>query len=180
MRKELGKALKEVFTRSMAAELPRFRETPVKSMYLNPGERVFEWAPGGAKRLFVLLVPHPKGGDQFTVELGWSTLGRFPELGMRPSRLPPMRSEEFREAEYICRLGEAAGGSDKWWSLERSAAPAVSVAGALAALQAQVAPLPAAEARALVQEPVAEAMGLLQRSGVPYLEAWLEQAGKPA
>lgn len=178
MRKELSKALKEAFTQAMAAELPRFRETPIKSMYLNPGERVFAWPASGAASLFVILVPHPKGGDQFTIELGWSALGRFPELGVRPSMRPPKRGEEFQEAEYVCRLGEVARGSDQWWSLEKAPVPASSVAGALAALQEGIAPLPAAEARALVQPAVADAVAQLKRSGVPYLEAWLERSGK--
>lgn len=178
MRKELSKALKEAFTQAMAAELPRFRETPIRSMYLNPGERVFSWEAAGAANLFVILVPHPKGPDQFTIELGWSVLGRFPELSMRPSLRLPKRGEEFQESEYVCRLGEVAGGSDRWWSLAKAPVPAPTVAGALAALRERIAPLPAAEARALVQPAVADAVALLERNGVPYLEAWLEQSGK--
>jgi hypothetical protein len=155
--------------------LPRFREVPLESMYLNPGERVFEWRHSEALRLFLLLVPDLKGGERFTVELGWSARGRFPELGMRPSMRPPRRAAELEEEEYICRLGELCKGGDYWWRL--GAPPALSVAGTVATLQAQIAPMGMAEAREIVQPVVADAVTQLKRHGVPYLEDWLESRG---
>lgn len=178
MRKEIGKALKEAFAAAIKAELPRFQEAAIKSMYLNPGERVFEWKCSEAIRLFVLLVPDPKGDDRFTVELGWSTLGRFPELGMRPPPQAPRRGSELREAEYVCRLGELAKGSDYWWPV--GAPPSLSVQGTLAMLQAQIAPMGMPEARERVKAPVADAIAELKRAGLPYLEDWLASLGSAA
>ena len=177
MRKELGKALRETFSKSLRERLPRFREAAIKSMYLGPGERVFEWRHSDAIRLFVILVPHQKGAEAFTVELGWSTLGRFPELGVRPSMHRPRHGADLQEPEYVCRLGELARGGDYWWAIRDSTLPPpISVEDTLASLKRGLEPMAPEQARELVLPVVTDALESLQGHGMPYLEDWLERA----
>lgn len=83
MRKEDGKALREAFAREMRARLPEFEPLSTASKYLFPGERVDHRRPLDSVLCIVILVPSRKDTDEFTVEIGWSKRGRFPELGMR-------------------------------------------------------------------------------------------------
>ncbi|AKJ27381.1 hypothetical protein [Caldimonas brevitalea] len=134
----------------------------LKSDYVFPGERVFQ-RPGEAEGLlfWCVLVPH-QNLEQFTFDIGWSRLGRFPELTMRPSLQRPL--EAFGLPEYFGRLGEVSSGQDLWWEVEPFRAPR-----GLADLEKMVQPIPAETARARVT-PVAErALDVLERVGVPYL-----------
>jgi len=60
MRKEYGKALRSLFTARMKAELPRFEETRVSSMYFWPGHRAFRWKASEQIHCWIVLSPSPK------------------------------------------------------------------------------------------------------------------------
>jgi hypothetical protein len=69
--------------------------------------------------LWVFLIPSVKGYNRFTVELGWSTLGRYPELSARPAPAwPGTDRAEFDLPEYVCRLVSLYARADPWWSYE--------------------------------------------------------------
>jgi hypothetical protein len=86
MDRKLRKRAFDLFARHMKESLPTFKPFRAKSLYVWPGEVVWEDAETmGDTTLFIILSPEPKGRDQFTVELGWSRLRRFPELIQRPS-----------------------------------------------------------------------------------------------
>lgn len=101
MRKEYGQALKTVFEKAMVQHLPDFVPTKDRSGYVFPGERTFRKRIEGVVDLWVVLSPNQKL-DEFSVELGWSRLARFPELAIRPAHRRPY--EAFHETEYMCRL----------------------------------------------------------------------------
>ncbi len=167
MRKEYGKALRDSFESAMKQHLPDYRPAKVKSMYVGPGERPFCWNPGGAVHCYVILVPSPKGSEEFTVDLAWSIHGRFPELGMRPSGRATRDRTEFGQDEFACRLGSLWTTQDVWWGL--SDADPFEDALSLKALIARSKPLTPAEALDAVQPRVQDAMEKLQTHGIPYL-----------
>jgi hypothetical protein len=79
MRKEYGKVLRQYFSKKMKEKLPEFKEEKIKSMYLWPGERAFSQSFPDSLKCWIVLSPSPKDYDEFTVLIGWSTLGRYPE-----------------------------------------------------------------------------------------------------
>ncbi len=170
MRKEYGKALRHLFSAEMKNRLPRFLPVKLSSVYLLPGERAFRWIQAEAIHLWILLCPDQKGREAFTVEIGWSKLGRFPELSMRPSfQTPTARRDEFALDEYVCRLGMLVSGEDHWWELE-SLADLDSQEAYLACLQAKVSPVSPEEATRIVRPHVEDAVGKLCLYAVPCLE----------
>jgi len=170
MRKECGKALRELFTAEMKTVLPQFLPVKVSSKYIFPGERAFRWIPVEPVHLWILLVPHHKGGEEFTVEIGWSKLGRFPELSMRPSLPGPSeRRDEFALDEYVCRLGMLISGRDYWWEVEHFEFPDSEEAW-MAYLQSKVNPLSTQEAIQIVRPRVQDAVEKLRLHAVPYFE----------
>lgn len=168
MRKEYGKALRDLFTSMMAERLPQFSPYGGKSMYLAPGERVFQWPVSDIVHLFVFCVPDERGHEAFTVEIGWSTLSRLPELSMRPSFDPSENRKEFDQAEAVTRLPYLAG-SDEWWTIE-----AISDPFSIEALMAKQEKLSTGEAKIRVKPFVADAMDLLLSTGMSYLNDFLE------
>ncbi len=175
MRTEYGKALRDLFTARMRTELSAWRAvTPPKSHYW-PGERVFVLDQHPAAWLIVTLVPNAGEHDAFEVEIGWSVLHRVPELSMRPSPEDPRDSETLRRDEYACRLAnlvpdrsDTPGGwviDPRTYSMDAHA-----ILAALTERQTKRSP---AEARAIVQPFVDDAMTTLLQVGVPYLESRL-------
>lgn len=84
MRKEYGKALRELFTTRMNAEFPEWLLVPAPKHWYWPGERVFVQDRSPGAWLVALLVPNLKDHDAFHNEVGWSLRNRVPELSMRP------------------------------------------------------------------------------------------------
>ncbi|MET0065219.1 MAG: hypothetical protein ABW076_02640 [Candidatus Thiodiazotropha sp.] len=169
MKKEYGKALRQLFAKRMQDEWPLFRETKVKTIYLFPGERAFLWVVSEQLYCWVVLSPSPKDYDQFTLLIGWSMLGRYPELNAIPStRFPSADHEEFTEQEYLIRLPMLWTDKDPWWVV-RKFKPARNNQDLLA----QVAPIAPQQAIAQVMPRVDEALEKLRSHGIPYLRAFI-------
>jgi hypothetical protein len=84
--KNLKKRVIALFTAHMQAELPSFVPFTKKSEYFFSAEKVWEdtsIVPGA--RLYIIFSPEFNGRDQFSIELGWSKLHRFPQVLRRPS-----------------------------------------------------------------------------------------------
>jgi hypothetical protein len=89
VRKEYGVALREVFSETLTAVCPYFALVKKPTMLAGvPGERAYRWIVTDSQHLWVVLVPDQQR-EAFTIELGWSRLGRFPQLTMRPSLVAP-------------------------------------------------------------------------------------------
>lgn len=171
MRKEYGKALRAVFTQEMKAHLPQFLPIKVSSFYIFPGEKAFRWVPAEPNHFWIILCPDQKGREAFTLELGWSRFGRFPELGTRPStKVPSKNRDEFALDEYVCRLGMLMTGEDLWWRLENPLEYLDSQETYMAYLQQKVSPISQEEATRVVTPHVEDAVEKLRLYAVPYLE----------
>jgi hypothetical protein len=169
MKKEYGKALRQLFAQSMKAELPQFRESKLKSLYLFPGERAYLWAVSNTLHCWVVLSPSPKDYDEFTLLIGWSKHGRYPELSCIPSMQSPKADRaEFTRDEYLIRLPTLWTDKGDWWVV-RPFKPARSSKELLA----QVAPIAPDVALRQTQPQVNDAMEKLKSLGIPYLQAFV-------
>jgi hypothetical protein len=116
MRKEYSKALRALFTKKLNEIDSNFKEIKVANGFLQPGERAYQWEVNDRLYCFIILVPDRSGADSFTVEIGWSTKARFPQIGFRP--LPAsLLNEEFVNDEYVFRLPIISMKKDFWWQV---------------------------------------------------------------
>lgn len=168
MRKEYGNALREIFTEGFHRVCPFFALVKKPSILaVVPGERAYRWAFTERQHMWVVLVPDQKR-EAFTIELGWSRLGRFPQLTMRPSFARP--KEAGSEDEYLCRLGELSRGQDWWWVIEELPLN-FSQEQFMAYIMAQTKPISPETARSRVSPLVNEAVSEFERFGLPFLRA---------
>ena len=177
MRKEYRKAVREVFSRRLRRMAPDLELVKVESPLLFGGETVFQWAPGGGFIGWVLLVPDSKR-QAFTVEVGWSNVGEFPEFGMRPSvMLGPDEPAPVDVPAGFVRLGGLASGTDVWWNLPD---PALLEPADLTALQASLEPIDLDAATRDAEAPVKAALEMLRGHGLSFLQEAAKRAGVQA
>lgn len=173
MRKEYGKALRACFAKKMKSSIPEYVEEKVKSRYISPGERGFRKKFNESLHCWIVLAPSLQGYDEFTVMVGWSNFGRYPELRGIPSWIVPSASRaEFAEAEYLTRLPMLHRGRDDWWVVKPFRTFG-SVEEIVEEITASMAPVPGMEAEALVQPLVDDAVNKLIKIGLPYLEEYV-------
>lgn len=168
MRKEYGKALRALFAAEMRRVAPHFEETKVTSVFLWPGDRAFCWKPNDGFVCWIVLSPSKNDYDEFTVLIGWSQHGRYPELNMIPcGKRPSPNRDEFDQGEYLTRLPYLVTQEDQWWTVEEFHVPR-----SVADIEAKLAPIPPFRARQAVATLVNEAIGQIEAVGMPYLEAF--------
>lgn len=168
MRKEYGLVLRETFSETLAVVCPSFAPVRKPAMLTPvPGERVWRRVVAADRHLWVAVVPD-QNREAFTIELGWSRLGRFPQLSMRPSLAQPR--DAGSPEEYLCRLGALSRGRDWWWVIEEPPLGAGKQA-LMAYLLAQTQPVAPAVARARVLPLVQEGVAEFVHHGLPFLRA---------
>ena len=165
MRKEYGKVLRQYFGIQMKKFLPDYKEVKVKSQYLGTGERCYSKSQGRSVNCWIVLSPSQKGYDEFTIMVGWSVLGRYPELNMIPSIVSPSSDrKEFSLEEYLIRLPQLWTKDDIWWVVKKYE-PAFTPEE----LQALNEPISLEDAEDMVIPQVDNAMQKLLDEGIPYL-----------
>jgi hypothetical protein len=171
MRKEYGKVLRQYFSKKMKEKLPQFEEEKVKSMYLWPGERAFSQSFPDSLKCWIVLSPSLKDYDEFTVLIGWSTLGRYPEA-VPVAMLPSLDRAEFRQEEYLTRLPGLWTVKDPWWVVQPFE-PALTVEQ----MTAKMAPISAKAAEEKVIPCVDDAINKVLDFGLPYLAEFVKSRG---
>ncbi|MBF0246396.1 MAG: hypothetical protein HQL31_14220 [Planctomycetes bacterium] len=170
MRKEYGKVLRQYFTKKMKERLPEFKAEKIKSVFIWPGQRAFCQVISDSLKYWIVLSPSPKDYDEFTVLIGWSTLGRYPELTVIPSFLLPSPDRaEFSQAEYLARLPQLWTEKDVWW-IVKAFEPALTVEQ----MTANMAPISVAVAEERVIPCVEDAIKKILDFGIPYLSEFVE------
>jgi hypothetical protein len=173
LRKEYGAALREVFTQIFTSACPFFALVKKHSALAGfQGERAYRCAVTDSRHLWAVLVPDQKR-EAFTIELGWSRMGRFPQLTMRPSLARP--EEIGLQHEYLCRLGELSRGEDWWWAIEELPLCA-SQDQIMAYIIAQTIPISPEVARSRVIPHVKEAVKEFELFGLPFLRAHVQDS----
>lgn len=165
MRKEYGNVLRRVFTARLKEVAPHFQARHVTSAYCWPGERAYAWHVTANVWCWIVLSPSQKDDDAFTILVGWSTRGRYPEQTILPFRKATSETTgEFAQEEYLTRLPFLWGNEDTWWVVRP-----FTVASTTQDLHAWIAPIAAAEAEQQVIPVVEDAMNRLVAVGLPYL-----------
>lgn len=110
MQSKLAKALRNEFKKELNNHIPDFVDD--KDSELPSGWRSYRLDVTPTMTLFVVLCLSPKD-DRFTVELGWSEVGRLPTAGASRPTDPP------RDGGLAFRLSELwhPQGHDYWWVL---------------------------------------------------------------
>lgn len=165
MRKEYGKAVRQLFAARMQEVAPQFEAAKVKAACFWPGQRAWRWRVTDNIVCWIVLSPSQKDYDEFTVLVGWSTSGGYPALTMVPSfELPDAAKTEFAQAEYLARLPFLWGKVDSWWVVRE-----FRMARTVEELQASIAPIAEADALRQAAPLVDDAIDKLVAFGLPYL-----------
>jgi len=147
---------------------PHFAPGKVVPQFAWPGERAFSWAPSATKRCWVSVIPSSKGYNEFSIEIGWSSFGRYPELQSRPSiAATEQASDVFHLPEFMCNLA-SVGKAPAFWRV----APTLNSPAAdplLAEAQAVLARYSKQEAVVTATPLVTSAMQALLQYGLPFL-----------
>lgn len=174
MRAALAKAVRESFEKHLKAGLPLFRR--LRGNRLPVECRPYEWAVTESFRLHLLLQLH-RSEDSFTLEVGWSRRGRWPEYVS-----PPVSADEAASAEEMrFRIGLLwSKSADYWWDLvpRASTVPLEEVVndyqGFLDRFQAQP-PIP--EVLSRVEPIVDDAFRRIREYAMPYFERVAKASG---
>jgi hypothetical protein len=164
MRKEYRKALLKHFDKRIQEMIPEFSPVNLSNIYFTLGDRAFEKRLLNGESHWINLNINPKF-ECFTVEIGWSALGRWPELSMRPSALRPNHNSEFAEQEYITRLPFLWTTDDYWFEIE----PFNSNTD-LESLKKQLEPIKSNKAHEKVTPMVEESVDRIVEYAIPYFE----------
>lgn len=165
--KAFNAAVRDLFAAEMVGGAPTYqRQAPGPKPHALPGE--IAWAATG-QRTWIILVPSLKGYNEFTVEVGWSLLGRYPELGARPIPVrPDANRSEWSRPEGLLRIVSLDQRYPEWWQLEAEGAADDLLAQAEAATRT----LTAAEAARAAAHLVPNAIAAVREVAIPYLTAW--------
>jgi hypothetical protein len=172
MKKAYNTALAKKFREGMA-RIPRFSEIEVRTRYFSRNERVFEMKRDGIS-CFIILIPSQLGRNEFTIELGWSSLCRPPELAGRPSVYHRLNHEEFKAEEFVIRIGDLIPGSTDCWVIKR---PGIEKTdnpfGLPVSILEDSLPITSEEAEAVMEPLVKDCVDKIVEYGLPYLEKLL-------
>jgi len=173
MRKALANAVRMAFEQRLKDELLHFRR--VNGFALPDECRVYEWKVTELFRLFLMLQLH-RQEDSFTLEVGWSLHGRWPEDADLPDA-PPEVSEKGATRFRIGLLWTKK--ADIWWDLapRPSAVPLEEALknydGFLEGLKRP----DLSEGLAKVDPTVKEAFERIREQALPYFERITAAAG---
>lgn len=122
MTKEFRKAFRKAAIANMREQAKFYRRFDGETAYLWPEELAFFRVTPETVWLVVIFSPHHSDPARFTVEVGWSEFGRFPELAMRPSAEEPKgKRSEHDQPEYVTRLATIVGRAASFWKIRSKA-----------------------------------------------------------
>lgn len=155
MNSKLCKTVASQFSRRLRATLPKFTE--IKPSTLPPGWVCFRSSHTLPFHCFLVLAIAPRE-DRFTVDIGWSLTGDFPEgIWFGPDDSPKNDALLFR----LSRLWQT-NGMDHWWRLGRELS------------LEEMARFEQEDSQAIkmsqVESKVEDAIQHILKYGVPYLE----------
>lgn len=110
MKAAYSKPLRKEFARRMKTALPQFKQISDKSC---DAECLYLWKVAPDLSFFVHLNIHDEWQEEFTLEIGWSSKGRFPIGAFRDSQ----KGRPSRDGEMYFRLPNLWSDHDLWWHL---------------------------------------------------------------
>jgi len=162
MKQEYNKVLKSLFIEKIKSSIPQATIWREKSDFIFPGESVFSLGNYLESTTFIIIIPNIKE-DKFTVELAWSTKGKFPELSVRPndSLIKPREADEFS-----IRLSSLIDKAPEFWSVSKPV-----YTDALDEILANMKKLSNEDAIADLTPLVDDCMGKLLEFGIPFFRS---------
>lgn len=128
MRRTFRKEVRERFRAAMAQPNLAFTPHPdAQHAWLKERDTLYRWSRSVPERtFFVLLLFHPTGGQEFTLEAAFSADGAFPAdmMPLNPVARPDIgewvQPEPPVDGAFRCRIGGFFGRQgDHWWSVSR-------------------------------------------------------------
>lgn len=170
MRSELGKAVRRRFHEQLKVKLGQFEEVKPEQSEIATGSRLYRWRVGHNLDFYLLLQMHHTE-DWFTLELAWTSNGRWPAY----SFLPGTPDGEPRDGDLRFRLGQlwADPREDVWWQLT----PRPPAGASFDEYRQRV---PITEALARVEPLIEDALQRLVHYGLPYMLKVVESLGYAA
>ena len=167
MSKQFTSAARLHFRQRLALVAPEFHPIKVPVAYSWPsGESAYIWKASASASCFIFLVNSPKGEPGFSIETGWSTLGRFPQIASRPSVPANIRIKpEISATEFISNISSVSSGPAFWKAPSASTLDATDIEQYLKAL----APMSAEKAQMLATELVDDAFIYIENEVLPFL-----------
>lgn len=182
MKKQYRIAIEKLFFAELQKIDSDFNKILVKALIKHNGEAVFSKKVSAAT-LFICLIPHPKGREEFTVEIGWSSKHRFPELTMRPNVFGTEISKMGKD-EGLIRLTSFTNMSSFGWEFKGVESafsekyftnPEVLKSSPKEVIEQDLKRIPTeSEAIETVKSVVYEAIAALKKYGLPYLNDYLK------
>jgi hypothetical protein len=156
MRKELVKAVKIAFDARISKMLSQFQEV-TEGEEVPPQTVLYCWKVDASLWFYLFLQFH-RNEDWFTIEAAWTRLGKWPDSPL--GREPELHSQDGQVRFRLGKLWEPR--KDVWWEL----APRPHFVTVLEAFYHP----PLEKALQRVESLVDDAIGHIQRDGIPYFE----------
>ncbi|MDY0281723.1 MAG: hypothetical protein RBR35_14320 [Salinivirgaceae bacterium] len=182
MKKEYRLAIEKLFFAELKRIDPGFERVKVKAICKYDGEAVSVKSVGTVK-LFISVIPNPKGHEEFAVEIGWSKRNEFPDLNMRPSIFSIEDNTEFDTDDGMIRLTSFSRQNQFGWKFQgidyESDVKYFSGTDALRTTPKEIIEQDLKrkptkdEATVAVRPAVKSAIDDLKKFGLPYLEKFL-------
>ena len=147
-------------------QFPEFVPERPPKQYAWPGERAYRQVEGSITA-WLSLVMSPKGYNEFTVECGWSRLGRYPQLTARPNLTEFSETELIANDEAFLRLRPESAVDKDWWSVAGGGASYESAVRMCASLTPE-------ESLSLAEPLVADALSCIATVGRPLIRRILK------
>jgi len=144
-----------------AAEAPPGRAFP-------GGERTYRWDGAGGSAWLALILSS-KERAEFNVEVGWSCLGRYPELFARPNHSKLAEVCFDTHPEGFVRLRPQGSPKALWWR----------VSNRPHGLFEFIPEMDDAQCCRLAPPLVADALEQVETVGIPFLENFLQRQRRP-
>jgi len=128
------------------------------------GERTYRWDGAGGSAWLALILSS-KGRPEFNVEVGWSCLGRYPELFLRPNHFTLAEVCFDTHSEGFVRLRPRGNPKALWWKVSNRPHGLFEVRR----------DMDEAECCRLAQPLVADALEQVETVGIPFLENFLQR-----
>jgi hypothetical protein len=182
MKKQYRMAIENIFFAELQKIDPDFKKITVKSPVKYDGEAVFAKITDAAA-LFICLIPNPKGREEFTVEIGWSSKHRFPELTVRPNifgtdiHVTGKDEGMIRLTEFINTnsFGWGFKGVESIFNEKYFADPLALKSASKEQIEQDLKHIPTeSEATETVKSVVYESISILNNYGLPYLRDYLK------
>lgn len=120
MGKAFNRAVEIAFAVQLSERAADFVPAKPDRIYGWPcGERAFV-RKGRGRADWLSLCFSKDGRDEFTVDIGWSYLNRYPQLPARPTSKSPAELVQSQASEAFVRVRSISESQLDWWSATKS------------------------------------------------------------